>query len=140
METYNIYKHKKNDLLGSFYDHRGSINDIFYQSNIEHVTLISSEKNSIRGNHYHKKTTQHILVISGSLEYWYKKINDDEAPKVFYAKTGDVVTSKPLEIHAMRTTEEACLFMVFTEGLRGGNDYENDTFRVESINCQLPHP
>ena len=56
-------------------DERGSIADyIFYNAKVNHVAIIKSEPNSIRGNHYHKETTQHILITKGSLEYWYKKL------------------------------------------------------------------
>ena len=56
-------------------DERGSIADIFYNTKIDHVAIIKSEANVIRGNHYHKETTQHILITKGSLEYWHKKLN-----------------------------------------------------------------
>ena len=38
-----------------------------------------------------------------------------------------------MEIHAMRILENDTQFIVFSEGLRGGKDYEADTFRVASI-------
>ena len=36
------------------------------------MALIKSEPNTIRGNHFHKETTQHMLITQGSLEYWFK--------------------------------------------------------------------
>ena len=79
----NIYKEQKAP-LELFKDDRGIITDIFYKENIEHVAQIDSEPNVIRGNHYHKETTQHMLMISGSMEYWYKNVGSDEEPKVEY--------------------------------------------------------
>ena len=38
-----------------FKDKRGSISDIFYKKNINHVAIIKSKKGALRGNHYHKK-------------------------------------------------------------------------------------
>ena len=38
-----------------------------------------------------------------------------------------------MEIHALEIGEEGNQFIVFSSGLRGGKDYEDDTFRVESI-------
>jgi hypothetical protein len=29
--------------------------------------------------------------------------------------------------------DDGCVFIAFAEGPRGGEDYENDTFRVDSI-------
>ena len=56
-------------------DKRGSISDIFYKENINHVAIIKSKKGAKRGDHYHKKTTQYMYITKGSLEYWYKKFN-----------------------------------------------------------------
>ena len=114
-------------------DERGIISDIFFNSNINHVAFIKTEPNKIRGNHYHKQTTQHILVTKGSLEYWYKNLDDNQDSKFLLAKEGDIVSTPPFEIHALRILDSGNEFIVFSEGLRGGSDYEKDTFRVPSI-------
>ena len=59
-------------------DSRGRIVDIFYNQNINHVAVIDSKPNVVRGNHYHKLTTQHILITKGSLTYWYKKFDSSK--------------------------------------------------------------
>lgn len=131
MEKKNIWKDVKAPLeLHS--DDRGRIVDVFYKQNIEHVSVIDSNKEALRGNHYHKYTVQHMLITKGSLEYWYKDVNSDEKAKCVVLKEGDLVTTPPNEIHALRILEQN-QFVVFTEGLRGGKDYESDTFRVASI-------
>jgi mannose-6-phosphate isomerase-like protein (cupin superfamily) len=114
-------------------DERGVIADIFYKEAIDHVAYIDTKPNSVRGNHYHKETTQHMLMTQGSLEYWYKNIDDKGAAKHIVAKVGDLVSTPPLEIHALRIGSEGNKFIVFSQGLRGGMDYESDTFRVSSI-------
>lgn len=119
--------------LEVFQDDRGIIADVFYNHDINHVAYISSEPNVIRGNHYHKETTQHILITKGSLEYWYKDFGSNEPSKMYLAKVGDLVSTKPYEIHALKITPEGNEFIVFSEGLRGGKDYESDTYRVDSI-------
>lgn len=128
----NIYKEQKAP-LELFKDDRGIITDIFYKEDIHHVAQIDSEPNVIRGNHYHKETTQHMLMISGSMEYWYKKVGSDEEPKVIYLKKGDLVSTPPLEIHTLKIGDDGNSFVVFSSGIRGGKDYEADTFRVDSI-------
>tara|TARA_R100000278_G_C5465656_1_gene162554 strand:+ start:666 stop:1073 length:408 start_codon:yes stop_codon:yes gene_type:complete len=110
-------------------DERGTIVDIFYKHNIDHVAIIQSVKGAIRGNHYHKKTTQHMLITKGSLEYWYKTLDSDEKSKHVLLQKGDLVSTPPNEIHALKIVEDN-EFIVFTEGLRGGKDYEQDTFRL----------
>lgn len=128
----NIYTNCKKP-LEIFADERGKILDIFYKDDIQHVAQIDSKPNVIRGNHYHKETTQHILIISGSMEYWYKKFGSNEKPKMIKLKKGDIVSTPPFEIHTLKIGDEGNSFIVFSSGLRGGKDYESDTFRVKSI-------
>lgn len=121
--------------LEAFEDYRGKINDIFYKNNIDHVAIIHSEPNIMRGNHYHKQSTQHMLITKGSLEYWYKPLGSDSDPSMVVAKVGDLVTTPPNELHALVIRDDGNEFIVFSEGVRGGCDYEADTFRVE---CFVP--
>ena len=75
MNKINIFKDKIEGLQ-KFEDDRGIIADVFYKKPLEHVALIKSEPNTIRGNHFHKETTQHMLITQGSLDYWFKNVND----------------------------------------------------------------
>ena len=75
-----------------------------------------------------------MLITKGSLEYWYKDLNKEkEEAKMVLLKEGDLVTTPPLEIHALKILEDGNQFIVFSEGVRGGKNYEDDTFRVDSI-------
>lgn len=119
----------------SFSDERGTIADIFYKANIEHVAIIKTNNSGriIRGNHFHKKTTQHILMTKGSLKYWYKDSEKKNSSiQSVDVKEGYIVTTPPYEIHALECLV-ASEFIVFSTGLRGGADYEADTFRVDPI-------
>ena len=93
----------------------------------------SQKKGVVRGNHYHKKTTQFMYMISGSLIYWYKKVNSKKKVKALRISKGELVKTPPYEIHAL-TFDEKNEFIVLSKGLRGGKDYEKDTFRVPPIN------
>lgn len=132
MKQKNIWKEIE-DPLELNTDSRGSIVDVFYNSKIDHVAVIKSNPDSIRGNHYHKYTTQHILITSGSLEYWYKDLNSKNKAKKILVKKGDFISTPPYEIHALKIGKEGNEFIVFSEGQRGGKDYESDTFRVNNI-------
>ena len=114
-------------------DERGSIVDLFYNNNIDHVAVVDSGPNVLRGNHYHKESTQHMLMTRGYLDYWYKPVGSDEPAKVIRAEVGTLVTTPPNEIHALVIGPEGNQFIVFSQGARGGKDYESDTFRVDSI-------
>ena len=132
MDCRNIRKKVKKPLQ-LLKDKRGSIIDIFYKKKINHVAIIDSKPNTLRGNHYHKKTTQHMLITKGSLEYWYKPLKKQTKVKKKILKVGDLVSTPPYEIHALKISKQGNQFIVFSEGIRGGKDYEVDTFRVPSI-------
>ena len=132
MKIKNIWK-KIEEPLELHVDDRGSIVDLFYNEKISHIALVVSEPGVIRGNHYHKETTQHILITKGSLEYWYKPVGSSKDAKMILAGEGDLISTKPNEIHALKIGPEGNEFLVFSQGKRGGKDYESDTFRVNNI-------
>ena len=135
MKVYNIYNHlndNKQDNLGSFSDERGSITDIFYQKSMHHGCIIQHNPGAVRGNHYHNQTIQYTFILSGSLRYYASNLDRTELV-THDAIPGDFIVSGPQEIHAMKAGSEGCVFIAFAEGPRGGEDYEKDTVRVDSI-------
>ena len=122
----NIFK--KNN----FKDKRGLIADIIYNTSINHIAYLTTNKNGIRGNHYHKKTIQYTFVLEGTIKYYFKK---KLAKKVslLILKKGDLIKSTANEIHAFKTSSKKSVMLAITAGVRGGKDYEKDTFRVDSI-------
>ena len=132
MKNKNIWKEIEKP-LGYFKDNRGEIVDVFYKKDINHVAVIKSEPNILRGNHYHKESTQHMLITKGSLEYWYKPLNSTKLASVVTLREGDFVSTPPGEVHALVIGPNGNEFIVFTEGIRGGCDYESDTYRVDNI-------
>jgi quercetin dioxygenase-like cupin family protein len=129
MKKRNVWSHVKQP-LELHTDKRGTIADIFYKENIQHVAIIKSKKGARRGDHYHKKTVQHMLITKGSLEYWHKPLESSLPAKCEVLRVGDIVSTPSHEIHALRMVNEN-EFVVFTTGKRGGKDYESDTFRVK---------
>ncbi len=127
----NVWKDAK-EPLEVLEDQRGIIADIFYKKNINHVAIIKSKAGVRRGDHYHKQTTQHMLMTSGSLVYVYQPVDKSQPVKHILAKEGDLVSTGPFEIHTLLFPEDN-EFIVFSEGLRGGKDYEKDTYRVEPL-------
>ena len=109
MKKYNIFKNQDSE-LEIHLDDRGRIADAFFGVNINHVVVIDSLKGAVRGNHYHKETVQSILITKGSMEYWYKKLNDDLPAQFVIAVEGDVITSDNNEIHAMKMLEDNTQF------------------------------
>jgi dTDP-4-dehydrorhamnose 3,5-epimerase-like enzyme len=114
-------------------DDRGSISDIFYNTEMQHAAIIGSKAAGvIRGNHYHKKTTQSVFVLKGKLRYWWQPADRSQPVQSVIVEGYSLVTSPPYEIHTMEMLEPNT-FVVFSNGPRGGQDYESDTFRVPTI-------
>lgn len=111
----------------SFKDDRGEIIDLIEGEDINAVTYISFVKGAIRGNHYHRQTTQWNYVISGKIKL-VSHISGEETVETLMNE-GDMAITKPNERHALVAIEDSTV-MVFTKGPRGGKEYESDTFRL----------
>ena len=109
-------------------DERGSITDIVEQVDFNGATIILSKSGSVRGNHFHKKTIQHIYVLSGKMKCFAKK--PEELVTQAIVEQGDLVSHDLLESHSFEALEDT-LFLVLSSGLRTGRDYEKDTYRLE---------
>ena len=100
MQKKNVYENVEAP-LERHEDGRGVIADIFYKSGIDHVAIIKSNAGAVRGNH------ARCVVLN----------------------EGDILSTPPYEVHALNITVDN-EFIVFSEGLRGGADYESDTIRI----------
>ncbi len=106
-----------------FEDHRGIIQDLL--GPIDCVTSILTYKGAIRGNHYHRLTTQWTIILSGKLLVVTEK---DGARVEHVYGTGDMCCDPPSTPHAWKALEDTEV-LVFTRGPRSGEDYETDTYR-----------
>jgi len=111
----------------AFKDHRGEISDILENEIINNITMISSKKGSIRGNHYHKESVQYTFVIKGIFKILTQKPEGKLETAII--KPGDLVLTPPMEKHAFIALEDS-EYIVFTRGPRGGKNYEKDTYRL----------
>lgn len=111
-----------------FEDERGYIKDILVREPIDAITVISSAAGAVRANHYHKDTIQWIYVHSGRLRYIFQP--DGEPVDARTLGPGDLIKTDILEKHAIKALEDS-LFYVYTRGPRGGENYEEDTFRLD---------
>lgn len=120
--------HKIN-LKPAHIDQRGVITDLLQDETINAVTIISFAKGAVRANHYHKETYQWNYVLSGTIKIVTQLHNQSKVETIM--KTGDFVVTVPNESHALTAVEESKL-LVLTKGPRGGDNYENDTFRLNN--------
>ena len=111
---------KKYKLKTNFKDQRGIIKDII-QEDINSITYITIKKGKIRGNHYHKKTTQWNFIISGSVNLFYKKNVLSKTIKKVLLKKNDLAVCRPNEPHAFKSLKD-CEIIVFTKGPRKGKE------------------
>ena len=115
-------------------DKRGYILDIFTNDPKDHFTVLSFNKKAIRGNHYHKKSIQYSFILEGKLLMYsaevdnYGKIKNNLKKKI--VKKNDLISHKPFEAHAFKAITKS-LMLAFADGLRGGKNYEKDTFRLK---------
>lgn len=115
----------------NFQDERGSIRDIFVNDPKDHCTIIFSREGAVRGNHYHRRTTQYTYIVSGEMLMVSQKFGEKRVHK-HLLNPGDMMVHQPEEIHAMLAQKDT-VFLAFASGIRGGRDYERDTFRVTPL-------
>jgi dTDP-4-dehydrorhamnose 3,5-epimerase-like enzyme len=112
----------------NFEDARGSITDIFVNEPKQHCTIIVTHKGGIRGNHFHKLSRQHDFIISGRLEVFFRQTQNSGVERAVIGP-GDLVTWDPNVAHEFIALEESVM-ITFVDGVRGGLDYEKDTYRL----------
>ena len=108
-------------------DSRGVIIDLLEKKKINAITYITQKKGKIRGNHFHKKTIQWNYLIKGKIKIVTKKRNRSVQEMIL--SRGDLVVTSSNESHAIKAIEYS-EYLVFTQGPRGGKEYEKDTFRL----------
>lgn len=115
-------------------DSRGQIMDIFEKKKINHCTIVTFKNKSIRGNHYHKKSHQYEFIFDGTFIVKTMKIKNNKSKKIntYKVKKNDFIEHKPFHAHALKCTSKKGTLIVFSKGLRGGKDYEKDTFRLST--------
>lgn len=115
-------------------DKRGFILDIFVDRPKDHCSLVSFEINSVRGNHFHKKSAQYSFILEGKLLMITSKVNKNgkfigkRIKKI--VKKNDLITHRPFTAHAFKAKTKSKM-LAFADGLRGGKNYEKDTFRLK---------
>ena len=116
-------------------DKRGFILDIFVGKPKDHCSLVSFERNSVRGNHFHKKSIQYSFILEGKLLMITSRVNKNgkylgrKNRKI--VRKNDLITHKPFMAHVFKAKTNSKI-LAFADGLRGGKNYEKDTFRLKN--------
>ena len=126
--------YKKSKLIKSIIrnkDKRGSIISLINEE-VNNVSIITCNKNSIRSNHYHLEDWHYIFVLKGSINYFYSNINLKKINYKFIKKN-QIIFTPPLEFHATHFPEQTSL-IVISKNKRNKQIYEKDTIRLNVIN------
>lgn len=117
-------------IIPAFTDERGTISDILDEG-VGHIGIITSKAGSIRGRHYHKKSTQYVYILNGKLELMTKDLREED-PKVksVILEPGDLAVTPPMVVHVLKAIEDTTFLDLTTEP-RSGRGYEEDTTRVD---------
>ena len=111
----------------AFSDTRGRIFDIVEEP-ISHVGLITFKKGAIRGNHYHKKSTQYTYILKGKIKFVVSGIKGNNK-KTFILTEGMFSRIPPKIVHAYKALTPAAMLDMTTLS-RGVRGYEDDTVRI----------
>ncbi len=124
----DITKHIEDD----FVDQRGAIKKILDNGKeFTSALLITSKAGAVRANHYHKKDTHYVYILSGKMEYFERPADGGETVSAVL-EAGDMVFTPPGVAHAMKFLEDS-QFLAFSTEPRNQNAYESDTVPVKLI-------
>lgn len=113
-------------------DRRGSIVKAM-EGKIISVLVIVSKKGAVRANHYHKKDTHYVYMVSGKMRYTVKDLSKQRTRKQsVILKAGDLVFTPRMVAHAMEFLEDS-LFLALTTQKRDQKTYEGDTVTIALV-------
>ena len=114
----------------AFTDKRGHIFDIC-EEQISHVGLITFKKGAVRGNHYHKKSTQYTYILKGKIKFVVSDTKEKNK-KTFLLQEGMFSRIPSKIVHAYKALTPAAMLDMSTLA-RGIKGYENDTVRFSIL-------
>lgn len=113
-------------------DARGSIVKVL-EGKVISVLLIPSKKGAVRANHYHKRDSHYVYMVSGKMRYTVKDLNKKGSrKKSVILEAGDLIYTPPMIAHAMEFLEDS-VFLALTTESRKQKAYENDVVRIKLV-------
>lgn len=92
-----------------FEDNRGSLTQLIHDG-FEQVNVLITNKDVIRGGHYHKEAVEAFYVISGSVEVEASAGTEKEV-KIF--TKGDFFQVEPYIFHSMSFPEDCVMVQMY---------------------------
>jgi dTDP-4-dehydrorhamnose 3,5-epimerase len=122
-----------------FEDKRGSLKKIVMKSQleenvqIEEVYLLYSEKGSVRGNHYHKKTLEYFVIVSGKAKVALKNLDTGTLEEINISSSDNLILKvTPYVVHAFKNEGDLPLIMLAVSS-KEYNKLDTDTFIMEIL-------
>lgn len=128
-EKENLFGVEIKKISPVFSDETKSITDLLNKP-VNHVGLITNEKDSIGGNHYHKLSTQYSYILYGKYEVLLAPWDQPFNVKKIILNSGEMIIIPPKVIHRFKTMEKAVMIDIVTES-REGTGYEDDVYRIK---------
>jgi len=124
-------KEVKIELEKPFVDERGEIQPLV-DLPMKSCVIISSKKNTIRANHYHKTDWHFCYVMEGSIDYYHRKVGNTDTPQLEKINKGELFFTPPMVEHTMVFHEDT-VFLTLGGNSRIQSEYESDLVRTELI-------
>ena len=106
-------------------DKRGSFLGLINFGNWEEINIISSEADTVRGDHYHKNTDELFLILEGKIKITLQKVLGnkvlDNEKETFDVQEGDVFLIKKNVNHIFETIEYSKWINVLSQKLNIDN-------------------
>lgn len=112
-------------------DNRGTINGLIQTGLWGEINIITSKSNTIRGNHYHKNTTELFIILDGEIEVTLQKVKNNqliETQETVKVSTGDVFMIQSMINHTFKVLQDSQWINVLSKPMSGNN---LDFFRIE---------
>jgi quercetin dioxygenase-like cupin family protein len=90
-----------------FVDERGKIQNLV-NCKIGAVAIIESKAGTERSNHWHKKNSHYLYVITGEVIYYERNIDGSNVVKETY-KSGQMIFTPPNKVHKTVFTKDTVM-------------------------------
>lgn len=101
----------------SYIDNRGSLTQLVHEGYTQ-INVVISEAGVLRGNHYHKQSTEAFYVVNGAVVVSLSRESQKE--KVTF-RCGDFFQIEPYTLHSMYYPEDTILVVLYDKPVEREN-------------------
>lgn len=121
------------DRYFTYKDERGSLEGIINFGEWKELNIIESCSDTIRGNHYHKNTSELFIILDGEIKVITQKVINEELvrkPSEKIVKAGDAFIVEPMINHTFYIIKNSRWINVLSNPL---DKHNPDLHRIKSI-------